>query len=49
MTTGAVHFDMIHYGGYLSALSPFWMVAFDKGPLVLPQTRLLTCMGHGLM
>jgi hypothetical protein len=29
MTTDFSHFDMIHLGGYVSALSPFWMVAFD--------------------
>lgn len=26
---GYQHFDMIHLGGYISALSPFWMVAFQ--------------------
>ena len=25
------HFDMIHYGSYLSALSPFWLAAFQRG------------------
>ncbi|GAB4823238.1 hypothetical protein N2152v2_010284 [Parachlorella kessleri] len=29
MTTGFQHFDMIHLGGYISALSPFWIVAFN--------------------
>ena len=24
-------FDAIHWGGYVSALSPFWMVTFDAG------------------
>ena len=28
---GLSHFDMIHYGGYVSALSPFWMVLFETG------------------
>jgi hypothetical protein len=28
LTTGFTHFDMIHYGSYVSALSPFWIVAF---------------------
>lgn len=28
MTTSFAHFDMIHYGSYISALSPFWIVAF---------------------
>jgi hypothetical protein len=28
---GYQHFDMIHLGGYISALSPFWMVAFTSG------------------
>jgi len=31
LTTHANHFDMVHYGGYVSALAPFWMVAFNKG------------------
>ena len=31
LTTGAAHFDMIHLGGYVSALAPFWMVAFSAG------------------
>jgi hypothetical protein len=31
LTTRFAHFDMIHYGGYVSALSPFWMVVFQKG------------------
>lgn len=26
---GYQHFDMIHLGSYLSALSPFWLVAFQ--------------------
>ena len=25
------HFDMIHYGSYVSALSPLWMAAFTTG------------------
>lgn len=28
LTTKFAHFDMIHYGSYVSALSPFWIVAF---------------------
>ncbi|BDA46855.1 hypothetical protein COCOBI_09-3080 [Coccomyxa sp. Obi] len=28
LTTKFAHFDMIHYGSYISALSPFWIVAF---------------------
>lgn len=28
LTTNFAHFDMIHYGSYISALSPFWIVAF---------------------
>lgn len=31
LTTHANHFDMIHLGGYVSALAPFWMVAFSAG------------------
>lgn len=32
LTTNFAHFDMIHYGSYISALSPFWIVAFpDHG------------------
>ncbi|CAD7699196.1 unnamed protein product [Ostreobium quekettii] len=30
VTTHLNHFDMIHYGSYLTALSPFWMVAFQS-------------------
>lgn len=26
LTTDMSHFDMIHYGSYISALSPFWML-----------------------
>ncbi|KAL4420864.1 hypothetical protein ABPG77_002823 [Micractinium sp. CCAP 211/92] len=29
MTTDLPHFDMIHYGGWISALSPFLIVAFN--------------------
>lgn len=29
VTGGFHHFDMIHCGGYLSALSPLWIVAFN--------------------
>ena len=28
LTTRFAHFDMIHLGSYLSALSPLWIVAF---------------------
>ena len=28
LTTRCAHFDMIHLGSYLSALSPLWIVAF---------------------
>lgn len=28
LTTHCAHFDMIHLGSYLSALSPLWIVAF---------------------
>ncbi|KAK9797081.1 hypothetical protein WJX73_005081 [Symbiochloris irregularis] len=28
LTTSYSHYDMIHLGGYLSALSPFWMAGF---------------------
>ena len=31
--TRVQHFDMIHYGSYLSAASPFWLVAFPQGAL----------------
>lgn len=31
LTTHYNHFDMIHLGGYVSALAPFWMVAFTTG------------------
>lgn len=30
VTSGQRHFKMIHYGGYLSALSPFWLVALQS-------------------
>ncbi|GMH37535.1 hypothetical protein BSKO_05408 [Bryopsis sp. KO-2023] len=30
LTAGVNHFDMIHFGSYISALSAFWMVAFQK-------------------
>ena len=37
------HFDMIHYGSYVSALSPLWMALFTTGDFVTmlafePQT-----------
>lgn len=35
---------MIHYGGYISALSPFWLVAFNTGGALLPG--LLMCPGR---
>lgn len=31
LTTHYNHFEMIHLGGYVSALAPFWMVAFTAG------------------
>ena len=35
LTTRFSHFDMIHLGSYLSALSPLWIVAFpDHGVLL---------------
>ena len=30
LTTRCTHFDMIHLGSYLSALSPLWIVAFPS-------------------
>ena len=30
LTTHCTHFDMIHLGSYLSALSPLWIVAFPS-------------------
>ena len=35
--TRVQHFDMIHYGSYLSALAPFWLVAFPQGASAAPQ------------
>ena len=29
------HFDMIHYGSYVSALSPVWMALFSTGMILL--------------
>lgn len=29
LTTALSHFDMIHYGAYLSAMSPLWMVLWE--------------------
>ncbi len=34
------HFDMIHYGSYVSALSPLWMALFTTGDN-LDQSMLL--------
>lgn len=31
LTTRFNHYDMIHYGGYLSALSPFWIALLNTG------------------
>ena len=39
--TRVQHFDMIHYGSYLSALSPFWLVAFPQG--VPSGRRIASC------
>lgn len=36
---------MIHLGGYVSALSPFWMVAFDTRECLLQLMGGRTC-GH---
>lgn len=30
LPAGFQHFDVIHWGGYISALSPFWIVAFNS-------------------
>ena len=30
MTAHISHFDVIHYGGYVSAISPFWLVAMQS-------------------
>lgn len=30
LTTHCTHFDMIHLGSYLSALSPLWIVTFPS-------------------
>ncbi len=41
LTTRFAHFDMIHLGSYLSALSPLWIVAFpDHG---MPLRSALRC------
>ena len=45
LTTRFSHFDMIHLGSYLSALSPLWIVAFpDHGALL----RFSMLLPHGL-
>ena len=39
------HFDMIHYGSYVSALSPVWMALFSTGKFavfVLTKCQLAT-------
>ena len=36
LTTHYQHFDMIHLGGYVSALSPLWMSIFDTGGPLIP-------------
>ena len=47
LTTRFAHFDMIHLGSYLSALSPLWIVAFpDQGmlsALSVGLTKLYLC------
>ena len=40
LTTKRAHFDMIHYGSYLSALSPFWIVAFPGHGACLASSAL---------
>ncbi len=44
------HFDVIHWGSYLSALSPFWMVAFQQpwAPIlfVVTLSRMLALPGR---
>lgn len=45
LTTRFAHFDMIHLGSYLSALSPLWIVAFpDQG---MPLKVSLCCLPLG--
>ena len=42
LTTRFAHFDMIHLGSYLSALSPLWIVAFpDHGMSFISRIFLL--------
>ena len=40
------HFDMIHYGSYVSALSPLWMALFTTGD-ILTQLMILVILVHG--
>ncbi len=40
------HFDMIHYGSYVSALSPLWMALFTTGDS-LNQSMLLMVLVCG--
>ena len=37
------HFDMIHYGSYVSALSPLWMALFTTGDV--PQMSVFPIPG----
>ena len=39
LTTRCAHFDMIHLGSYISALSPLWIVAFPAHGM--SHTRLI--------
>ncbi len=41
------HFDMIHYGGYLSALSPLFLVAFNTLWSTVPFVVMLS-MGEAI-
>lgn len=40
------HFDMIHYGSYVSALSPLWMALFTTGDN-LTQSMILVVLVCG--
>ena len=37
------HFDMIHYGSYVSALSPLWMALFTTGDNLTQSMILVFC------
>jgi len=41
------HFDMIHYGSYVSALSPLWMALFTTGDN-LDQSMLLMVLVYSI-